>query len=336
MDWRETTQHERNLTIFQNELDEFLPERLVDFHIHIFPPGTTGDDMFCCAGHDLPAYTLDDLARDMAELYPGRETAGVVFGLPYPGYDRALNNRYIAGGCDGRTSYGLRLLDPLEDTAEGLASDLRSGAFLGVKPYLDYVRKENPNEVEVPEMLPDWAMEVVNDLGLAVMLHIPRKGRLADPLNKRQVRELCRRFPQARIVLAHIGRAYYPANIIGHIEDYLGHDNLYADLAMLNNWEVLEYAFAQFPEDKLLYGTDLPIAVAPGKAVEINDQYTYVTPVPWKLAISDEHGRLTFTSFVYEELRAVKKACQRLGKPRSFVERLFHRNADNLIAEITA
>ena len=34
-DWKETTRQERNLRIFREELDEFLPERILDFHVHI-------------------------------------------------------------------------------------------------------------------------------------------------------------------------------------------------------------------------------------------------------------------------------------------------------------
>ena len=71
--------------------------------------------------------------------------------------------------------------------------------------------------------------------------------------------------------------------------------------------------------------------VIPGKAVEINDQYTYVTPVPWKLSISDDHGRLCFTSFAYEELRAIKKAVARVGLDRQFVRGLFHDNGMRLL-----
>ena len=37
------------------------------------------------------------------------------------------------------------------------------------------------------EMLPDWIMEIANELELIVMLHIPRKQRLADSLNQKQV-----------------------------------------------------------------------------------------------------------------------------------------------------
>ena len=88
--------------------------------------------------------------------------------------------------------------------------------------------------------------------------------------------------------------------------------------------------------ESILFGTDIPIALAPGKSIEINDQYTYVTPGPWPLSISDAHGRLVFTSFLYEELRAIKKAVRRLRLADQFVEGIFYTNGIQLLEETLA
>lgn len=330
--WRETTQHERNLKIFREELDSFLPERILDFHVHIFNEGVIpAGQTFSCAGHPIGKYDLEDLDRDLAEVYPGRDTYAVCFGLPNVQYDRRRNNRYLAAHCDRKRFFAFRLFDPQESDPEAVRRDIVENGFAGIKPYLDYVRKEDPNEVQIIEMLPPWIMEMVNDLGLIVMLHIPRKMRLADPLNQDQVIQLCGDYPNATIVLAHIGRAYYLKNVVGNLEGLKDLPNLYFDLAMLNNWEVLEYLFANAAPEKILYGSDIPIAIAPGKSVEINDQYTYVTPVPWHLSISDDHGKLIFTSFLYEELRAIKKAVERLGLSDDFVRKIFFESGMELL-----
>ncbi|MCP4641376.1 MAG: amidohydrolase family protein, partial [bacterium] len=312
--WRETTKHERNLTIFQDELDGFLPDRVLDFHVHVWNEGVVpAGDIYSCGGHPITKYDFDDLRQDLPETYPGRETAAVCFGTPHVDYDKPRNDAYVREHCDNERFFGFRLFDPVNDTPKSLGADLDNGRFLGLKPYLNYVRKPDPNDVEIHEMLPAWAMEMVNERGLIVMLHIPRKQRLADPLNQGQVVELCVRYPRAKIVLAHIGRAYYLKNIVGHLDRLRSLPNLYFDLAMLNHWEVLEYLFTNIDAHKILYATDAPICLAPGKSVEINDQYTYVTPVPWSLSISDDHGKLAVTGFVSEELRAIKAAGHRAG-----------------------
>ena len=333
--WRETTKHERNLRIFEEELDDFLPGRILDIHVHVLNEGVLAPGQpFHAGGPAITSYTFEDLDQDLAECFPGRETMALCFGLPIADADHQRNNDYVAAGCDNERYFGLRLLDPLRDDAESVRAELKGGRLLGLKPYPVYPRKADEGTVEIPEMLPDWAMEVADECGSLIMLHIPRRERIADPLNQRQIVELCTKYPHTRIVLAHIGRAYYYKNIVGHLDALRELPNLYYDLAMVNNWEVMEYAFARLDPGKILYGSDIPLALAPGKSVEINHGYTYVTPGPWSLSISDDHGKLKFTSFLYEELRAVRKAVERLGLGRDFVDGLFYSNGMRLLNEV--
>ena len=333
--WRETTKHERNMKIFREEIDAWLPERVLDFHVHVIAPeAIPGDGAYAVCGHETKAYDLDELRRDLPEVYPGRETAAVCFGHPYPHYDNAAQDRYLAENCDRRRFFPLRVYDTLEDDPEDVRRDLIEGRFYGIKPYLTFLRKEDPNEVEILEMLPDGIMRVIDELGLIVMLHIPRKGRLADAKNQEQLPVLCERYPNAKIVLAHLGRAYFERNIVGRLDRLVGLENLWFELAMVSSPEVLEYLFRTAPAERILYATDAPIALAPGKSVEINHQYTYVTPIPWELSISDDHGKLTFTSFLYEELRGIYKAVRRLGLGDEFLRAIFRDNGMALLDSV--
>lgn len=332
--WRETTKHQRNLKIWNEELEGFVPRRVLDFHVHIvnsesIPPGQTCTP----GGHKVARYDMDDLQQDLSEAYPGRETYAVCFGAPNERFGRSENNAYVAARCDGKRFFPLRLTDPAENPAD-VYRDVREHGFLGLKPYLNYVRKADLNLVEIHEMLPAEIMRVAQELSLIVMLHIPRKARLADPINQAQIMQTCEACPAAKIVLAHIGRAYYLKNVLGNLDNLKDLPNLHVDLSMLNNWEVLEHTFSVFPKERIVFGTDTPIALAPGKSVEINDQYTYVTPVPWELSISDDHGKLVFTSFLYEELRAIKKAVDRLGLGKDFLEAVFFANGMRLLQSV--
>jgi len=333
--WKETTKQERNLKIFREEFDDFLPKKILDFHVHVFPEEIMPPDHegWSAGGNRIRSYTLDELRQDCADLYPGRDCAAVCFGTPHREMDSVINNEYVARECDHKQFFPLRLIRP-EENPDEVRKDIIERRFLGLKPYLNYVDKPDPNDVEIVDMLPDPFMEIANDLGLLVMLHIPRKQRLADTKNQEQVVDMAKRFPGATIILAHIGRAYYLKNVVGHLERIAPLPNIYIDIAMLNNWEVLEYLFANVDSQKILYGTDLPIGIAPGKSIEINDQYTYVTPVPWHLSISDDHGKLVFTAFTYEELRAIRKAVERLGLSKQFVEDLFYNNGMKLLEPV--
>jgi hypothetical protein len=333
--WKETTDKEANLVIYNEEIRDFIPSRILDFHVHVFSEDTMKVDD---AGVPLPGvrirnYTIPELQDDMRKIYPGKECSAVVFGFPDLGYDSDANNRYVARNSDHGSVFPFRLIRPEEAPAK-VEEELVKHKFLGVKPYLNYVQGKRPEDVEIHDMLPAGIMEVIDGLELMVMLHIPRKGRLADPVNQRQIVELADRYPKAKIILAHIGRAYYLSNIVGHLDRIRQLENVYCDTAMINHWEVLEYLLQHFDRSRIFYATDLPIAVCGGKSIEINDQYTYVTSKPWYLSISDDHGKLIFTSFIYEQIRAIRKAVDRLHLHEDFLEDFFHGNGNRIIQQV--
>lgn len=333
--WNQPPESGYNRRIFDEELDSFLPEKVFDFHVHIAPPDSLSHPtLFSCGGVPLSGYTYEQLAADLELAYPGRRTAALCFGFPHPEYDRGRNNQYVASGADGSRFFPLRLFDPHGDTRETLEQDFDRFRFLGLKPYPNYARPLEVSKAQIDEMLPPWAMEVAHERRLIIMLHIPRPGRLEDPLNRQQIRQLCQRWPGARIILAHVGRAYYRRGIEGYLDELAGFPNLYFDLAMVQHWEVLAYLFARIPVERILFGSDAPIALAQGKAVEINHQYTYVTPRPWSLSLCDPQGKLRFTSFLNEELRAIRQAAETVGYGRSAVEALFDGNARQIIASV--
>jgi hypothetical protein len=333
--WKETTEKSRNLQIFNKEISDFVPEKVLDFHVHVFKESCLPEND---AGVELPGtrirnYTIPELKEDMRKIYPGRECSAVVFGFPDREYDDDDNNRYVSEYSDHNNTFPLRLVRPEEDPSR-LEADLKNMNFFGVKPYLNYVLGKQIEDIEIHDMLPPSVMEVVNALGLIVMLHIPRSGRLSDPVNQAQIVELAEDYPRSKIVLAHVGRAYYLSNIVGQLARIAPLENLYCDIAMVNHWEVLEYLFLNFDRERILYATDLPISVCGGKSVEINNQYTYVTSKPWGLSISDEHQKIVFTSFIYEEIRAIKKAFHNCGLKEPFLEDLFFRNGHTLLQSV--
>lgn len=333
--WKETTDKIKNLKIYNEELRDFLPERILDFHVHVFNGGTIpeGDPGVELPGVYIKSYTIPQMKEDMKKIFPGKDCSQVVFGFPEYRYNSDINNRYVAESSDHKRVFPFRLIRP-DENLDAIEKGIKAMNFLGVKPYLNYVRSKEVDDIEIEDMLPNRIMEVINSLGLIVMLHIPRKERLADPVNQEQIALLSKNYTNCRIVLAHTGRAYYLSNIIDHLVLISHLDNIYCDISMLNNWEILEYLFSNFDRKRILYGSDLPIGVCGGKSVEINDQYTYVTSKPWKLSISDDHGKLVFTSFIYEGIRAIKKAVNRLNLDEDFLEDLFFNNGMNLLKTV--
>jgi len=335
--WNAPVERDYNLKIVDEELKDFLPAKIFDAHVHISPPdGFAPVAPFNCAGVPLTSYTYEELAADLKIAFPNRHAEALCFGFPFPKLNTERNNAYVGSSADFKRFFPLRLLDPQRDTAATVNADIDRYGFLGLKPYPDYARPNDIPNAEIPEMLPDWAMAIAHERRLLVMLHIPRPKRLEDPLNRRQLRELCTRWPGAKIILAHVGRAYYLRGVTGFLDDLRELPNLYYDPAMVQNWEVIAYLFRHVPIGKVLFGSDIPIGLAQGKAVEINHQYTYVTPRPWPLALCDEKKKLQFTSFLNEELRAIKQAAEAAQLSRADVAAFFYDNARALVDEVAA
>ncbi len=336
-DWNTAAERDDNLGVVREELEDFLPEKIFDAHVHIAPPdGFLPGRPFSCGGVPITSYTYEELAEDLRIAFPGRETGALCFGWPDPKLNTERNNSYVGGSADFKNFFPLRLLDPRRDSAEKIQADIDRYGFLGLKPYPDYARPDDVPNAEIPEMLPDWAMEVAHERRLIVMLHIPRSKRLEDPLNRTQIRELCTRWPGAKIILAHVGRAYYLRGITGFLDDLAALPNLYFDVAMVQHWEVMAYLFKNVDIGKVVFGSDIPIALAQGKAVEINHQYTYVTPRPWPLALCDEKQKLRFTSFLNEELRAIRQAATAANLSRQEIAAFFHDNARTMVDEVAS
>ena len=324
-----------NRHIYETEFRHWLPDTILDVHIHLsrrdsypdgFEPKPKSYRRFLKGG----SYTLEDCVADAGTILPGKCFLGLCFGSPGPEVDRGRANHYVASVMDNRCFFGLAMVSP-EDPLPLVEKWIRDTPLLGYKPYRDFVTGKPREAVSVPDMLPARQMELADRLGLVVMLHIPRAKRLADPDNQREVCELADRYPRARLILAHVGRAYYLKNVVGQLDEIRKRPNVYVDLAMLNHWEVIEHVFQEFPRDRVLFGTDMPISCFGGKSVEINDQYAYImeSDIEIGVAIHDARRAVQFTYFYYEELRAIRKAAESAGLTKEELSAVF---VDNSLA----
>ncbi len=320
--------------LFEREFADFLPVEVFDVHAHIFRDERTfapRDYRNHFGGDASGAKTLAALRQ----LLLGRQIGLNAFAFPDPEVDRAKADAEIGGLVDGHDLFGMALTSPADDFQSWVLR-IERHQLIGAKPYLNLVPGKAAAEVEIADMLNPVQLEYLNRHQLAVMLHIPRAGRLADPLNQSQLLELARRYPAISWIVAHIGRAY-SFNAVEHQLDQLaGEANIYLDTAMLCHERVLEYAFTHFPRERMFFGSDVPIAFLRGKSVEINGQYAYLTADDYQLgsSIHDARHAVKFTFFLYEELRALKIAMTRLNFSAAEKESFFNRAARTLCRQI--
>ena len=332
---------EADQRIYERELRDFLPAKIFDAHVHLL------DRTCLIPGAGFPPkhiyqkfggiFSLEQCLAWAKAFLPEQEFHLNGFGDPSRESDLDASAAYSGRISDNCRIFGMALVSP-HDTAEAVIRRVECNRLIGYKPYLNFVDWKASREITIHDMLPAAQMEAADARGLAVTLHIPRPERLADPVNQTQMVEICRRYPHAQIIFAHIGRAYYLQNVIGMLDGIAACPNAYVDTAMVNHEGVLEYAFRNFPRDRILFGSDAPVACLRGKSVEINNQYAYLMGEDYEIGTSiyDAHHAVAFTTFFYEQLRGIKLAAERANLTRSEVEGVFFNNANRLFRAVAA
>lgn len=225
-------------------------------------------------------------------------------------------------------------------SADEIEKSIRAGGFLGLKSYLNTAPDYLPTrEIRVFDFFPKHQLRRLNEMGGICMLHIPRDGRLADPVNYRQIAEIKEEFPKVRLIVAHIGRAYTRQNIGDAFETL----DKYPDLMYDFSANCCEYAITEVLKhagaEHLMFGTDMPILRMRCRRIEENGTYINLVPPglygdvsndPHMREVTEEEGR-KITFFAYEELLAFKRASKTLGLEKKDVERIMYQNAHDLI-----
>ncbi|MDD4357064.1 MAG: amidohydrolase family protein [Smithellaceae bacterium] len=325
--------------IYKRELNDFLPSKLFDAHVHLLNVENFTANTNFPATHILRKfgleYTLEQHLAYMKKMLPKQEIYLNSFGFPAAEAVPEEAAAYTGSISDNNRYFGMTMVTPSESVASVSGRIIRH-KLVGYKPYSCFVRSKDDSEITIMDMISSEHLEFANENALAITLHIPRPGRLADPVNQRQMVELCHRYPDIAFIFAHIGRAYYLEAVTGQLEKVAACPNAYIDTAMVNHEGVLEYAFKVFPRDRILFGSDAPIAMLRGKSVEINNQYAYLTGEDYQIGTSiyDREHVLKFTFFYYEQLRAIIQAARRAGLSSDEQENIFFGNAFRLFSSV--
>lgn len=267
---------------YHQNIAPFLPPSVLDFHAHTWRkadwhgvPWKTGarGAGYMVADEDYP---VDQLLADGHACFPDREYRAVCFGYPTPSADNQKDTAYVASAGRHRGLYPLMIVgSSLAVPAEVIRRRLEEGRFLGYKVFLPW-HGDDYGSTRVQDMLSPREMDIAHELGLVVLLHVPRSGRLADPEVQDGVRWLSREWPGARIVLAHCGRCYLPAEMaqaIGFLRDL---PNVFLDTSMVMDETVLRMVFDGIESFRVLYATDFPVAAMVGRRVRVMDHWVDV------------------------------------------------------------
>ena len=324
--------------VYEEELKPFLPKEFIDFHIHSYK------NIFDKAGKSNGGSTWLRLVADemtteqmldcYARLFPENKVTPLVFGGC--GVNIEKTNKYV---CEEAAKHGFPTLYRCSydmDAAE-LEENVKKGGFLGLKPYLSDCPPYIPaNEIRIFDFLPHSHLEVADKNGWIVMLHIPRNDRLKDKVNIAQLMEIEEKYPNLKLIVAHIGRAYSKEDIGDAFEVLKNTKNMYFDFTANLCDDAIRACIEAVGTKRLIFGSDLPFAVM--RMYRITEDGVYYNVVPRGIygdVSGESHMRETdetdVTLMIYEQLLALKRVAAELKLTSEDVEDILCNNAKKLL-----
>ena len=326
---------------YKEHLRDFLPDRIIDVHTHSgnnpgrqpCDPEPTFWPEWVTFGCGMPVPNLLDA---YLKMFPGKEVFPVCFSTSTR-QDVDERNAYIAEELQQYKNIWGFLWTLPDWSKDELIHRVSRGGFSGIKPYLNMVQDIPVEDITIFDYLPHHHLEAAEEHGWVVMLHIPRKERLADPVNIAQLKEISRAYPKIKLIIAHVGRSYCPRFGIEGIPPLRDCENLLFDFSANTNQVVMELLIREVGPKRILFGSDMPITAMRAKRICEGDEYVnYVRHADWEDNRTrrnvEEEERYTF--FLYEQILAFKRAAVACHLTKSDIEDVFFNNAYRLLIKI--
>ena len=340
------TYNDVDRAFWKEHLEEWVPQCILDAHVHIVHPRyqieTVTEEM-------RRGYWVNELInmqdaqtaeRCYQTVYPGREVSCIAFGFPGLGWEIEGANQYVSEETTARGWHALAVVRPTW-VAEQVAWLLDQPNVIGVKPYytligFDSTTRDRYIEASIFDFLPHHQLEVINARGAWVTLHVPKADRLGHPDNIREIHEIRRRYPNIKLIIAHLGRSYTLPHAKEGLTPFSDDPGVYLDNSAVLNPDVHRFALECIGPERILYGTDNPIFYMRGRRQWKGRTYINRCSYPFHFNQERESPDIEagYTLYMYEALKALRVACDDLGLGRESVEAIFHGNASRLIEGI--
>jgi len=327
-------------------LEGWVPHRVIDAHTHVTNPAHRIEPMSEQMRRQIWVNEVSEpidgeaAERCIRTVFPGRDVRCIAMGSPSLAFDIEAVNEYVRAESLRRGWHGLALLRP-QWTPERVAQELDKPGVIGLKPYYALIgyspaTRDAYLEASIFDFLPHHALEVLNERGAWVTLHVPKADRLPHPDNIRDIREIRRCYPNAILVIAHLGRCYTEPHAREGLPLLADDPGLYFDTSAVMNPAVHRIALEHIGPHRLLYGTDNPVFYMRGRRQWQGRTYVNRTNRDFYFNKEREAPEIEarYTLYMYEDLKVIKDASEEVGLGRGEVEAMFFGNADRLLRRV--
>ena len=328
----ELTEYDKK--VYEEEINEFVPKNIIDTHTHVYLASFKGNIK-------RPVYwpsrvaedcSVEDLVQTYKDLFPNQNVVPVIFGSPRY---YVKSNPYVAEKAK-EYNYPALYLNHYDMDPEFLEEEVIKGGFQGLKPYCCNSRAGVVEaDAEIFDFLPEKHLKVADKHGWKVVLHVSRPDRLRDKVNVKQLMEIEQKYPNVKLIVAHIGRAYAPEDIGDAFETLKHTKNMIFDFCANTLPEATEKCIEAVGTKRVLFGTDMPIAKMRMRRYTKDGYYINVVPRGLYGDVTgaehmEETDDVNITNFTYEIIRGFKKTAEKLSLTKKDVEDIMCNNAVNL------
>lgn len=326
---------EEEIALFHRELRSFVPPEPFDFHAHLYKVEHLARDIELASeareellGADGGAVTYQTFLQAQQSWMGDRAPLnGLFFAFPYPKtLDMRAANKFVYEQVkDNESSRGLLMVHPNDDL-EAIEAQVLEEGWSGFKVYHVFSARPDTVNAFIGEFLPVWAWELANRHGLCIMLHMMRKRSLADSDNQEYIRTYCRKYPDAKLILAHAGRGFCAGHTVEGIGHVAGLPNLYFDTSAICEAAAFEAVLETYGPERLLYGSDFPVSETRGRCISLGDGFHWL--YEWDQEVWPSANPVLIG---IESLLALRRACQTRKLSDSAVEKILKGNALDLL-----
>ena len=325
---------------FPNESDlflvdqyrDFLPKKVFDAHMHmplgVTIPASQGEGVYF-----RDAFTPEDYLSDLCPLLPGVEQIRLNM-MPHPA-DRIMADRRNGLRDLGNDHvFSLYLTHPehvvsafiLPSDDEEFLYDLtsRPGCH-GLKCYAHATGAKDLEATAIEDYLPEAAWVVANEKKLPIILHLFRRAALSDPENFRYITTMAKRYPNARLVLAHCARGFAGWSMMKSIKELEDLGNIWFDLSAICESGPMAACILKNAGKRTMWGSDYPASMLRGRAVGIGKWQDWLVDDNWN---GPERALIPA-----ENLLAFYHAALLLDLDQTQIDDIFYNNAETLFGK---
>ncbi|MFQ6118340.1 MAG: amidohydrolase family protein [Methanosarcinales archaeon] len=311
------------------EFSKWLPNEIIDAHAHSNTKRQWKliDDYYL--SHLPGTFPWFEVSKHMKVnriLYPAIKVKMLLSPFTYRGTDHRTANNYIVRQATQNPQI-IPVACGISNDIDYTITILETRNFHGLKMYSEYFP---PSTHKISQYFPNRVLRYCNEENFPIILHLPQ------PVIRRreELVSITKKFPDLKIILAHMGLAYLPIESLKKTFSLLSrYKKINLDTAMVTSAEVFKAAFEILGYHRIIYGTDQPLNLVRGRmyhnptlGIRVATEYPY----HWvDLKEQRKFSRYAKDAVLlhWEILLALQKAIQMYGESKNIKNCIFRKNA---------